>query len=334
MILGVFLFWVFLTWNRTPSFCDRIEINSICNADSSTVSVSIKHPYFSLNKFKEDFCGFFTDYGSSVAGVSFVVNQPVDLSGEVSSCDNSKFNAEDCTFFKNRTMDSIGAFYEFRARKELFGNMDARDARNLIIEGWDDKGFCLGKKIAKYEKNICVDTLRMLVGVNKFSSLGVPAGYNCKMYYTLIRLLRLEDISQFNYSLVFNGDVSRLSGLEVDFGGPVDIKGLWPTPDVVEPSRIIYLSEEKISQVKRAGAIKMFCQSLETLNIQNVRLFLLTTLSSLCMAYSLKGFGVFVMFCWRRIRRKYKNRKKESKSLFETMRAVMRRLRKIFSKGE
>ena len=106
------------------------------------------------------------------------------------------------------------------------------------------------------------------------------------MYYTLMRLLRLEDISQFSYSLVLTDKASCVKKLELDFGGPVELKGIWPTPDIIEPSRIIYFSKDKITEIRDSGMVKMFCQSLESTTVQNVRLFFLTTLISICFGGS------------------------------------------------
>ena len=136
--------------------------------------------------------------------------------------------------------------------------MNSRNARNKLITAWDDKGFCVIKRIAKYDENVCIDSTRVLAGVNKFKSSLLPVGYSCTMYYTLMRLFRMEDISQFNYNIILDGNLSSINKLEVDFGGPTDIKGIWPIPDIVEPSRIVYLSKEKISEVKETGTLKIY----------------------------------------------------------------------------
>lgn len=319
VFLGVFLFLVFLSWNKTPSFSDKIEVIQTNRTDSSTVSVSVKHPYFSLNNFSGDFWGFWTDYGKSCAGVDFSIRQATDKSDEDILSNYPKYKSEVLSLFPCHRMDSIGTIYEFRVRKELFGNMDYRKVNNKLIKAWDDKGFCVVKRVAKYDDDVCVDSLRVLVGVKKFTSSNIPVGYSSKMYYTLMRLLRMEDISQFNYSLSLVGNVNSINKIEVDFGGPVDIKGLWPIPDIVEPTRIVYHSNERISEVKEAGTIKMFCQSLESVNVQNVRLFVLTTLASLCFAYTLRESGVFLLFCCRWIKKKWENNKNSIERFFKNL---------------
>lgn len=331
LILGIILFWVFLAWNRIPSFGDSIEIIPICDTDNCSVAVSVQHPYFTFNNFSEDFFGFWTDYGASTAGVNFSIGHdslPNPETGSCDSCKTTRLNAEIQDLFPKHRLDSIGTIFEFRVRKELFGNMNSRNARNKLINAWDDSGFSIVKRIAIYDQSICIDSLKVLTGVNKSTSSRVHAGYHGTMYYTLMRLFRMEDISQFNYSLSLRGNTSYIKRLEVDFGGPVEIKGLWPTPDVVEPSRIVYQSEEKISEIKNSGSIKMFCQSLESVNIQNVRLFILTTLASLCLAYTLRETGVFVLFCCRWLKRKWEKEKTNIEKAFEKKKINLQNLRK------
>lgn len=334
VIIGVLLFWVFLTWNRVPSFCDNIEIIPIYHTDGSAITVSIKHPYFTFNSFSDDFCGFWSDYGTSFSGVFFSIsNDSVGFHEKPShTYNNQKFNAEIRELFPLRNLDSIGLKYEFRVRKELFGNMDSRNAHNQLIRAWDDKGFSVVKRTAKYHDNVCVDSIRALAGVNRFWSSNVPVGYRTTMYYTLMRLLRMENISQFNYSLVLSDRASCINRLELDFGGPMEIKGIWPTPDIVEPSRIIYISKDKLSQVKDAGIIKMFCQSLESATVQNVRLFILTTVVSLCFAYTLREFGVFILFCCRWIKKKCSTDKKIIEARFGKTRMSLHNFCKTLGK--
>ena len=105
-----------------------------------------------------------------------------------------------------------------------------------------------------------------------------------------------------------NAAVKRI---ELDFGGPTEFNGISPTPDIIEPSRIIYNTEAAIKDVKKSKQIRLYCQNLGTTNIQNIRLFLLTTLSTLCIGYTLKELGVFLIFifgCFKSKWEKFSNR--------------------------
>ena len=73
IILGIYLFWVFLTWNKVPTVEDKIEIIPLRQADSTCIAVTVKHPYFTFNNFSNDFLGFWSDYGNSVGGVRFSI---------------------------------------------------------------------------------------------------------------------------------------------------------------------------------------------------------------------------------------------------------------------
>lgn len=323
IILGIYLFWVFLTWNKVPTVEDKIEIIPLRQADSTCIAVTVKHPYFTFNNFSNDFLGFWSDYGNSVGGVRFSIYR--DSIKHSDTCPNVSCNVTKSfttirKLLPNHNLDTIGSIYEFRVRKELFGNMDSRNANNEIRRAWDDKGFSLVKRIAKYSDNVCLDSITAFGGINKYTPADkIEVGYNVKLYYTLLRLLRLEDISQFNYNLVVKDDASRINRLEVDFGGPAEIKGIWPTPDIVEPTRIVYLSNDKIAKINEANSVKMFCQSLETTNVQNVRMFILTTLISLCFAYTLREFGVFIMYCFKWIKRKYEREQNEIEQGFKRL---------------
>lgn len=336
LVIGIVLFWVFLTWNRIPSFCDRIEIRPVCNTGGSAVAVSVIHPYFSFNKFSDNFVDFWSEYGSSIGGVSFTITRDSVSHPETNSpaCGNANNLVEEARkLFPDYKFDSIGPIYEFRVRKELFGNMDARNARDKLIQGSDEKGFCIVRRKAGYYDNICVDSTRILAGVNKSMYPDVPVGYRTTMYYTLMRLLRLEDISQFNYSIVIEDKTAALNRLEVDFGGPVELKGLWPVPDIIEPSRIVYRSKDKIAEIKETGTIRMFCQSLESATVQNVRMFVLTTLGSLCFAYTLKEFGVFILFVCRKIKRKCDTEKIDIEGRIEKMGTKLHNCWRTLCKG-
>ena len=79
LILGLFLFWIFLAWNRVPTFHDRIELStrSLFAVDNSEISIQIKHPYFSLNNFSSDFYDFWTKKGQTNAGVYLLIEPKV-----------------------------------------------------------------------------------------------------------------------------------------------------------------------------------------------------------------------------------------------------------------
>ena len=74
LLLGLYLFWVMIAWNRVPSFSDSISISASERGikDSIGVDVLVKHPYFGFRNFSDDIWDFCFGYGQSNVGVSAV----------------------------------------------------------------------------------------------------------------------------------------------------------------------------------------------------------------------------------------------------------------------
>ncbi|NPD93171.1 hypothetical protein [Xylanibacter muris] len=306
-VIGVYLFWVMIAWNRVPAFSDKIEITGTESAvrDSVGIDISIKHPYFSLNSYSKDFVGFFTEYGESKIGVCCELNSGKKALKEGSAHDSlfASYLSYAKRLYPKCSMDSIEVVYVINTRKELFGKIDDRNAKTGIIRAIDEKGFCFTKRTPTYEDDKCVDSLWMLAGLNHGIAKTMRIGYDFDIRHSLTRLFRMEDISQFNYNLVLNEKNADIRSIVIDLGGPTDTKGICPVPDIVGPERIVYNTKEKIEEVRNARGIKMFCQNIEATNIQNIRLFLLTSISSLCIAYTIREIGVFILFLLRKAKR-------------------------------
>lgn len=309
LILGLFLFWIFLAWNRVPTFHDRIELStrSLFAVDNSEISIQIKHPYFSLNSFSSDFYDFWTKKGQTNAGVYLLIEPKV--SNTLCVNPNDSLFKKYKNYFKvnniNGALDSISTFYELIVHKELYGQIDDREIKPRLYKGKMVNGFSLIKRIPSYNNNICEDYVYALAGISANASNIFALGYNTKILLGLRRLFRMEDISQFNYILQLTGISNRVKNITIDFGGPMEFKGIAPVPDAIESTRIIYKSPDKIEEIRERKCIKLFCQSIESINIQNIRLFLLTTISTLCIGYTLKEFGVFILFLGRKLYKKW-----------------------------
>lgn len=336
-ILGVFLFWVMITWNRVPTFTDNIDICGSESAlkDSIGVDISVNHPYFSLNNYNDEFIGFWSKYGKFKGGICFELNSDKKTLGNSALSDSTlqEILSSAKRTFPSISLDSIEAFYVITSRKELYGKMDNRKARNQFLRAKDDKGFSITNRKPDYQDGKCVDSLRIIAGLNKNISESMRVGYDLTIKSYLTRLLRMEDISQFNYSLELSTTNADIRSLEIDLGGPTNITGISPVPDIVEPTRIIYNTPSQIDEICKAKGVKMFCQSCEAANIQNIRLFLLTTLSSLCIGYTLKSIGVFILFGLRKIKNileKHikKNVKNENKNVSTSEKAIRRNRKK------
>lgn len=318
--LGIYLFWVFLAWNRVPSFNDKITISGTPQAttDSIGIGVCIKHPYFSLNNFHKEFTSFWTERGVSEVGVSISINTDSIHIGNATGnkCVMHRQIDHANQLFKGKAIDSIGAIYNIGVHKELFGEIDNLISHSRYQGRSTKNGFSATKRMYIYSNNVCTDTLHIVAGLKSQNASVMNVGYNTQIRHSLLRLLRMEDISQYSYSLTLNNDNANIKCITINFGGPVNITGISPVPDIIEPSQIIYNSPTKISEIRKALGVKMFCQCIETMNVQNIRLFLLTTLSTLCIGYTLREIGIFAIFCFRCLTRKRKSGKSYLANLF------------------
>lgn len=311
LLLGLYLFWVMIAWNRVPSFNDCISICASEKAikDSMGVDIKVRHPYFGFNNFSNDVWDFCFGYGQSNVGVSCLLNT------DKRNIDNDK--SDDSTFisqfgtikkyYPDLSSDSVNVTFLVKTRKEMFGNVDDRKSRKRVFKSKNDLGTRVVKRTPLYEDDTCVDSLWMMAAINTGTSVPVPLGMDVTVNHSIFRLLRMEDISQFDYTFTIDDQNADVRRIELDFGGPTDFMGISPTPDIVEPSRIIYNTKDAINEVKKSKQIRLYCQNQETTNIQNIRLFFLTTLSTLCIGYTLKELGIFLIFVFGCFKRRWEN---------------------------
>lgn len=315
LLLGLYLFWVMIAWNRVPSFSDSISISASERGikDSIGVDVLVKHPYFGFRNFSDDIWDFCFGYGQSNVGISCILNSEKKYINNDKSND-STFLSQFGTikkYYRNLSSDSVNITYQIKTRKEMFGHVDDRKSRKRVFKSKDDRGVKVVKRVPSYEDNTCVDSLWIMAAINAGKSVPLALGMDVTINHSILRLLRMEDISQFDYTFTIDDQNAAVKRIELDFGGPTEFNGISPTPDIIEPSRIIYNTEAAIKDVKKSKQIRLYCQNLETTNIQNIRLFLLTTLSTLCIGYTLKELGVFLIFifgCFKSKWEKFSNR--------------------------
>ena len=111
------------------------------------------------------------------------------------------------------------------------------------------------------------------------------------------RYFALEDISQTYYTLNFDRTAyERIKRLEIDFSGATRFYDIDPAPDHKTMSSIVYEDPEKLDRIKWRG-LTLYCQFLETANLQSVRSFLLTAIFSILFSlfwrYLYKTMGIF-----------------------------------------
>ncbi len=92
---------------------------------------------------------------------------------------------------------------------------------------------------------------------------------------------RLYDISQMYFELQFHS--SYLETIQVDFVGATEFSKMWPEPDKITMSSIIYHDREKIRQIL-LGGLKFHAKFIELDKVQSARLFFMSALCSALLA--------------------------------------------------
>ena len=126
--------------------------------------------------------------------------------------------------------------------------------------------------------------------------------------------LRLEDISQTYVDLKINSFTVDSIVLCMDFVGVTDFSNMEPSPDSIGMSKIIFSDPIKIFKI-RADGLKFHAKFRELENIQEIRVFTVTTVMS---AFTL-ALVIFVISAFLKIRNKLKRKLEQEKASVKTI---------------
>lgn len=126
--------------------------------------------------------------------------------------------------------------------------------------------------------------------------------------------LRLEDISQAYVDLKINSFTVDSIVLCMDFVGVTDFSNMEPSPDSIGMSKIIFSDPIKIFKI-RADGLKFHAKFRELENIQEIRVFTVTTVMS---AFTL-ALVIFVISAFLKIRNKLKRKLEQEKASVKTI---------------
>jgi hypothetical protein len=84
--------------------------------------------------------------------------------------------------------------------------------------------------------------------------------------------------------LTIGPNIKRVS---LNFMGPVSFSQMMPTPDVITMSGVEFNDPEKIQQLRMKG-VEMLVHFEQLKNIQSMRIFILTSLITLCVTVIIK----------------------------------------------
>lgn len=293
LLLGCCSVCIIIQWNTVPVFEEEVSFQRHMQSDDSTfVGVTIFMPYES-----------FSSYAKNKGGVAVECSH---LRKDHPTPVLPNFNYLDSLAqATGLNLDSVMAYYELQAKMQMFSNILHVNTIDKNFHRQGDEGHTFVKcnrETALQDGKVC-DDFFITFGLKKKDSCE-RVGYEYYANYTLastfdnswVMPFRMTDISQRRYNIKV-GNFPRQAHLTIDFGGPVELAGIFPEPDQVYPSRIVYTSPEKIRQIGRVGGLDVYCRLLETESIQNVRTFLLSTVATLFIGIVFKVLGEWLFNC-------------------------------------
>lgn len=299
---------VLLQWDKIPTIEDKISVEKYGVWDSpkdslrSEIRIQLKHAYAYTNPNRDS-------SSIEVSARSYEHNQKVlDLSIQVM---DSIIRAANLQGTINK--DSLSALYVINVLLDSEQDFHAKDLEQKKGGWFKEKDYTYYESSLEKRNGKRSCPIYAIFAIHRTDDPNTPeekkygeGGVQCvnkpqKNRYALnLHNLRMNDISQSYYKLQIDGNLSaidEISSLAIDFGGATRFAGISPAPDEITESGIIYTDKKKIERIRYNG-LELFCQFLETANIQSIRIYLLTTIATLFFGIFIK---ILIEIAWRRL---------------------------------
>ena len=298
-----------LKWNTVPCYKDSVYFETYrghnIQNDSLGININITRPYNTFSSLKEYKAGY------KIGIVGYFECDSIGIPSNNKKSDSLineldgkvKGVCKDSTILLIHSNVKMDVAYTKARDKGEDINTFSKNGSACIIKNWveskDTTWACTDVtaafKVGKYDENNGI--YKPLFLHPNFISNDITI--NSGMFRSWFRW---EDISQCYYSLDIKSNRfdNQVNFIKIDFGGAVDFSEIYPEPDRISYSSIMYNDAKKIEYI-RAKGLTFYCQLLESVGLQNVRIFLLTAFASFFLGVSLK---LLLEILWRFFKRK------------------------------
>ena len=284
-------------WNTVPTLKDSIEIESKRQSSHSNnkddqwcCSITIQRPFdnFSTHKRKNGIIEFdcFANYERD--GAQFITyydwentDSLIDFLGKHHPAFKTDYVVAMTHFIIKTQTGNYNRFKRIHSKCDtaaVCAKGMGYYAGVTSAEATESGNYAVWDGIIGWDGDICLDNTPVHYWMPLRDSLSMSNN-----------LFRLENISQFYYTLDVNAHnhPEYINKIKIDFGGAVDFSEINPTPDRIDYSSIYFTDKDKINQISHKG-LKFYCESLETKNVQEIRIFLLSTIATFFFGYLMK----------------------------------------------
>lgn len=294
-------------WNKIPTIEDEVSVEKYGVWDSpedslrSQIDIQLKHAYTYTNPNRDS-------SSISVHARSYEHSQKVlDISIQDMDSILRAANLQDSI-----SKDSLSALYVINALLDLEQDFNAKNLEKKKGGGFEKKDYSYYESSLEKRNGKRCWPVYAIFAIHRTDDQHTPEEKKYgdgsfpgtmkpqKTRYALnLHNLRMNDISQSYYNLQIDGNwkaIDEISSLVIDFGGATRFAGISPAPDEITESGIIYTDKQKIKRIFYNG-LELFCQFLETANVQSIRIYLLTTIATLFFGIFIK---ILIEIAWRR----------------------------------
>lgn len=310
---ALFISCVFILqeWNTVPTFKDELCVTTYRGKhfqnDSLGASIRIVRPYFNFSSLSKNTAEYRIGIiGSYKRDTTEFLNVDKKTEPLLTELENKivGFNADSTIllFHAKIRMNTINnsTSKDNNTNKKIFlGNGDAG-----LIKGYTetkDTAWACGEILAAFKQHASdkiKDKIEPLYFCPNLASSKINIGIG-----QFTNWFRMEDISQCYYTFNIKSENydTHINNINIDFGGAVRFLHIYPTPDRIDYSSIVYNDAKKISYIQSFG-LKTYCQLMEASGLQSVRIYLLSAFATFFLGISLKIFlEILWRFCKKRI---------------------------------
>lgn len=308
-VVSILLFGLLCEWNKVYTYNDDIALEGKLFIPDSLfhIDLTVSNTYWSLMHSKDTInSGMHIEMRTDALAEKFIKTNAIH-SSVVDSAFNvvKKNNVVSCS-------DSLYALFSVGIKKAMFRNIPRGifgvkgvESSRFIDEN-DNFSFSSQSELNKDNVHHIVFNSTFGLKYANDSQKGQTNISDCSVCVKpgMNSLVGLEDFSQGYYRLNIRTNLEHnIDKLNINFNGATSFANIDPIPDRMTPISIHYVDKNKISEILKNGLL-VYHKNEETIGLQGLRVYLLSTILTLTIGYTIKCFSLLFWDITRIRRRK------------------------------
>lgn len=300
-LLFVLSVYVLIKWNTVPAIIDTLETNTYMGIreGKACYDVRIVHPYYNFSNLYKNKAYYnigFLGTCDQDSNVSLKYTRETDSLISIMRKNDMEVVTDSAIMMCHVKLKMFVTKFHTKSQNERIERVDSNSIKILgrTYNETRDTAWACGDWLAVFNKHV--------PGNQKDYSFSSKSDITLSMN-GLINWFRLEDISQCYYKLNIKsfGNWDEIKNLNIGFGGAVRFLQINPVPDMIDDSSVQYSDKWKLLHIQCHG-LTLYCQQMEAVGLQSVRVYILSAFATFFLGISLKILlEVIWRFCKKRI---------------------------------